>query len=223
MLGASQGGPGGCCSFLLGFAGINYNAKNKGAGLGGREQGMGAEGRAHLVCAPSSRAGSPSPNARSREKSPNLVSLRRAGLLHTLLEAQGGGTVGTVGGSPWTDEASATSGLQMQADISPFITPGQRTHPAIPAWPPLCPVLCRHAEPTGSCKAASASCCSEGLKPSSNARAWLGGEKEPPEGQEQQKGDSWLEEAWLRKSQGTQQPGHCLSHGLSSSALPPAH
>lgn len=35
MLGASQGGPGGCCSFSVGFARINYDAKNKGAGLGG--------------------------------------------------------------------------------------------------------------------------------------------------------------------------------------------
>lgn len=33
---------------------------------------------------------------------------------------------------------------------------------------------------------------------------------------------SRLEEARLRKSQGTQQPGHCLSHGLSSSLLPQA-
>lgn len=44
MLGASQGGPGGCCSFSLGFAGINYNAKNKGAGLGGLRVGDGCRG-----------------------------------------------------------------------------------------------------------------------------------------------------------------------------------
>lgn len=33
---------------------------------------------------------------------------------------------------------------------------------------------------------------------------------------------SRLEEAWLRKSRGTRQPGHCLSHGLGSSPLPQA-
>lgn len=148
------------------------------------------------------------------------MSLWRARLLCIPLAARGGGTVGMVGGTLGTDEASATSGLQTQAGISLFVTLRQQTYPTVSAWPPLCPVLCHHAEPTGSCKAAGASRCGEGLQPSSNTRGWVGGEKE---GQEHQEGHAWLEEARLRKSQGTQQPDHHLSHGLSSSPLPPSH
>lgn len=177
MLGASQGGPGGYCSFSLGFAGINYYAKNKGAGLGAESRGWVQRGeRIWFVLHPPGQA-SPLLVAEQGRNRLIWLSLQRAGLLCTLLEAQGGGTVGTAGGSPGTDEASATSRLQRQAYISPFVTPGETTNPTIPAWPPSCPVLSHHAGLTGPCIATGAGHCGQGLKPSSNTKAWLRGEK----------------------------------------------
>lgn len=72
------------------------------------------------------------------------------------------------------DEASATSRLKTQAYISPFVTLGQAKNPIIPAWPPLCLVLCRHSGPTGSCKAAGAAHCGKGLKPPVAPKPGLG-------------------------------------------------
>lgn len=67
--------------------------------MGGCEQGMGAEGRAHLVC-----------GAGAREKSPYLVSLQSWDPAHSaLLLVAWHGMAWMAGGSPGTNEASATS------------------------------------------------------------------------------------------------------------------